>query len=152
MEHQLVVFELAKEYYGVDISAVESIIKMQSITIVPHAPAFVEGVTNLRGKVLPVIDLHKRFGLVGEANNKDSRIMVVSVGSAEVGMEVDGVSKVLIITDEAIEPPPGMVTSVDSSFITGIARIVDRLVIMLDLKKVLVNQEEKELRSEAEPV
>jgi purine-binding chemotaxis protein CheW len=147
MEHQLVVFELANEHYGVDIAAVESIIKMQPITIVPHAPAFVEGVTNLRGKVLPVIDLRKRFDLTTQDVTRDSRIVVVSVGGSEVGMVVDGVSEVLRIPDEAIEPPPPMVTTVDSTFIIGIAKINDLLVILLDLGKVLSEQDETALHS-----
>jgi purine-binding chemotaxis protein CheW len=151
MEKQLVIFELANEHYGVDIAAVESIIKMQAITAVPHAPVFVEGITNLRGKVLPVIDLRKRFGLNCQENTRDSRIVVVSLNGAEVGMTVDGVSEVLSISDEAVEPPPPMVTTVDSTFITGIAKIGgqeerDRLVILLDLGKVLSIEEKRELQ------
>jgi purine-binding chemotaxis protein CheW len=152
MENQLVVFELANEHYGVDIAAVESIIKMQPITVVPHAPAFVEGVTNLRGKVLPVIDLHKRFGLAEDGAAKDQRIVVVSVGNSEVGMVVDGVSEVLRIPGEAIEPPPPMVTTVDSTFITGIAKMPERLVILLDLNEVLTIGEKAELGSLAASV
>jgi purine-binding chemotaxis protein CheW len=145
MEHQLVVFELANEHYGVEISAVESIIKMQTITVVPHAPDFVEGVTNLRGSVLPVIDLRKRFGLALQETNKSSRIVVVTIEGVKVGMIVDAVSEVLRIADEAIEPPPPMVTSVDTAFITGIAKVADRLVILLDLPRVLSMQEKTEL-------
>jgi purine-binding chemotaxis protein CheW len=142
MEKQLVVFELANENYGVDISAVESIIKMQAITVVPHAPEFVEGVTNLRGKVLPVIDLRKRFGLAAVDFSKDSRIVVVSMEGKEVGMVVDGVSEVLTISDESVEPVPTMVATVDSSFLVGIAKIDERLVILLDLQRVLSVQEQ----------
>jgi purine-binding chemotaxis protein CheW len=145
MEHQLVVFELANEHYGVEISAVESIIKMQTITVVPHAPDFVEGVTNLRGSVLPVIDLRKRFCLALQEINKSSRIVVVTIEGVKVGMIVDAVSEVLRISDEAIEPPPPMVTSVDTAFITGIAKVGDRLVILLDLPRVLSLQEKTEL-------
>lgn len=146
MEHQLVVFELANEQYGVDIAAVESIIKIQPITVVPHAPAFVEGVTNLRGSVLPVIDLRKRFGLPQEDSTKNSRIVVVAIQSTKVGMIVDAVSEVLRVPEGAIEPPPPMVTSVDTAFITGIAKINDRLVILLDLGKVLSLQEQAALQ------
>ena len=145
MEHQLVVFELAKEHYGMNIAAVESIIKMQAITVVPHAPAFIEGITNLRGKVLPVLDLRKRFGLDQQAADKDSRIVVVGIGGTEVGMVVDGVSEVLTVADEDIEPPPPMVTTVDSAFITGIAKLGGRLVILLDLGQVLSLEEKSNL-------
>jgi purine-binding chemotaxis protein CheW len=142
MENQCVIFEVSGEFYGVDIAAVESIIKMQPITVVPHAPAFVEGVINLRGAVLPVLDLRKRFGLPGRQSDKDSRIVVVALGETEVGMIVDGVSEVLTVPEGAVEPPPSMVTTADSAFITGIAKIDGRLVILLDLEKVLSLQEQ----------
>lgn len=147
MEQQLVVFALANEHYGVSIAAVESIIKPQAITLVPHAPRFVEGVTNLRGKVLPVIDLRKRFGLAAAAPTKDTRIIVVEVPGATVGVIVDGVSEVLRIRPETIEPPSPLVTTVESSFITGIAKIDERLVILLDLGKVLSLHEAESLHA-----
>lgn len=146
MEHQLVVFELGKEHYGVDISAVESIIKMQPITVVPHTPSFVEGVTNLRGSVLPVIDLRKRFGLALDDISKNSRIVVIALGKTKVGMIVDAVSEVLNVAEDAIEPPPPMVTSLDTTFIIGIAKIESKLVILLDLSKVLSLQENMALQ------
>jgi purine-binding chemotaxis protein CheW len=146
-EPQLVIFVLASEHYGVGISAVDSIIKLQPITFVPHAPAFVEGVTNLRGKVLPVVDLRKRFGLpIGEAT-KETRIVVTQVGGLGVGMMVDRVSEVLRVPAEAIEPPSPLVTTVDSAFITGIAKVDDRLVILLDLEQVLSPGEKTDLQA-----
>jgi purine-binding chemotaxis protein CheW len=146
MDKQLVIFELADEHFGVDIASVESIIKMQAITRVPHAPQFVEGVTNLRGKVLPVIDLRSRFGLSSQENTKTSRIIVVSISGTNLGMVVDGVSEVLTVSDKEIEPAPTMVTTIDSDFITGIAKVNDRLVILLDLGAILSNQEQGELQ------
>jgi len=144
MEHQLVVFELANEHYGVDISMVEGIIKMQLITVVPHAPSFVEGVTNLRGAVLPVIDLRKRFNLPPEELTKNSRIIHIVIGTVRVGMIVDAVSEVLRVPEESIEPTPPLVTTLDSAFITGIAKLDGRLIILLDLGKVLlINEQEK---------
>ena len=156
MESQLVVFDLAREHYGVDISAVEGIIKMQAITTVPRAPAFVEGVINLRGKILPVIDLRRRFGLPQEEATKDTRIVVVEipatapeagVSGATAGIVVDGVSEVLRVSQEAIEPPSPLVTTVDSAFIRGIAKVGERLVILLDLGKVLNLQEKADLHA-----
>ncbi len=147
MEDQLVVFELADEHYGVDIAAVEGIIKMQSITSVPHAPSFVEGVTNLRGSVLPVLDLRKRFGMPQTDYTNETRIVVIELGGNSVGMGVDGVSEVLRVPENAIEPPSPLVTSVDSAFITGIAKVDERLVILLDLSKVLSIKESTELQS-----
>jgi purine-binding chemotaxis protein CheW len=150
MENQLVVFELAQEHYGVDIAAVEGIIKMQAITAVPRAPVFVEGVTNLRGEVLPVIDLRKRFGLPARQADKDTRIVVVdalAAGNADngtgskVGMVVDAVSEVLRVSSEAVEGLSPILTTVDSAFIQGIAKLDERLVILLDLGKVLSAEE-----------
>jgi len=152
MDRQLVIFELGSEHFGVEIAAVESIIKMQAVTAVPKAPAFVEGVTNLRGTVLPIIDLRKRFGLPETAATKDSRIVVAAMGETKVGMIVDAVSEVFNVPEEAIEPTPPIVTTVDSAFITGIAKIDNRLVILLDLGKVLsINEQEKLMALSAVP-
>lgn len=152
MEHQLVIFELANEHYGVDIAAVEGIIKMQLITVVPHAPSFVEGVTNLRGAVLPVIDLRKRFNLPLEDTTKNSRIINITFDTFKVGMIVDAVSEVLRVPEDAIEPTPPIVTTVDSAFITGIAKLEGRLIILLDLGKILsINDQEKLMSMAAVP-
>jgi len=152
MEQQLVIFELADEQYGLDIASVESIIKIQGITAVPQAPAFVEGVTNLRGVVLPVIDLRKRFGLANIDKSKETRIVVVEMGDTTVGMVVDAVTEVLRISSDSIEPPSPLVTTVDSTFITGIAKVEERLIIMLDLGKVLSVQEQGQLQAVKEAV
>jgi purine-binding chemotaxis protein CheW len=144
MEKQLVIFELADEFYAVDIACVESIIKMQEITRMPKSPVFVEGVTNLRGKVLPVIDLEKRFDIPAHARNHNTRIMVVNIGQLEVGMIVSAVSEVLTIDDTSIEPAPPMVTTINSNFIAGIARVDSRLVILLDMIQVLSQSERQQ--------
>lgn len=145
MENQIVVFELNSEYYGVDIARVGSIIKRQAVTRMPHAPVFVEGVTNLRGKVLPVIDLRKRFGMPQRPTDKQSRIIIVSVDEAELGMSVDAVSEVMTIPAGAVEAAPALTTTVESACITGIARLEERLVILLDLEKILSVQEQSYL-------
>lgn len=147
MERQQVVFNLANEHYGVDIATVESIIKLPTITLVPHAPRFVEGVTNLRGKVLPVIDLRKRLGLAASEPTKNTRIIVMEVQGVTVGMVVDGVNEVLRIGTEAIEPPSPVVTTAESAFITGVAKVAERLVILLDLSKVLAPTEAADLHA-----
>ena len=118
---------------------------MQLITRLPHAPEFIEGVTNLRGKVLPVLDLRRRFGLPAQETNKDSRIIVISVNQTGVGMIVDGVSEVLTVPDQAVEPAPAIATTVNSIFISGIAKLDERLVILLDLERVLSTQEQETL-------
>jgi len=143
MEKQLVIFELGEEHFGIDIAAVEGIVKLQEITPVPHAPSYVEGVTNLRGAVLAVMDLKKRFGMDAGERTRDTRIVVAMMGTLKVGMVVDAVSEVLRIDDSVIEPTPPMITTVDSAFITGIAKIDTRLVILLDLGKVLSAEEKR---------
>ena len=145
MENQLVIFMLAQEHYGVGIASVDRIIKLQAITAVPRAPSFVEGVTNLRGKVLPVIDLRKRFDLPAAESTRESRIVVAEMDNSAVGMLVDAVSEVLHVSDEAIEPPSPIVTTVDSGFITGIAKVDEQLIILLDLEKVLSTEEKAEI-------
>lgn len=145
MENQLVVFELADESYAVDIAAVEGIIKMQAITRLPHAPEFVDGITNLRGAVIPVIDLRKRFGLPVQEPTRDTRIVVANMGTMKVGIIVDAVTQVIRIPSEAIEPPPQMSMTVNSAFIKSIAKIDDQLVILVDLPKVLSVEERESL-------
>ena len=147
MEQQLVVFELANELYGVNIAAVESIIKMQAITQLPHTPPYVKGVTNLRGSVLPVLDLRIRFALPAQDDTRQTRIMIVTMGSIKAGIIVDGVSEVLRISEESIEPLPPMLNSVDSTFLKGIARLENRLIILLDLSCVLNLDEQKSIEA-----
>ncbi len=141
MDYQIVIFELASELFGLQIATVESIIKLQPITQVPHTPGFVEGVTNLRGNVLPVIDLRKRFGFEPKTVDKDSRIIVVNADKIKVGIIVDAVTEVLTISEQAVEPAPAITMTIDSNFITGIVKITKNLVILLNLEKVLAGQE-----------
>lgn len=145
MQNQLVVFNIGNESYGVEIDSVESIIKMQDITKLPHAPEFVEGVTNLRGSVVPIVDLRKRFGLECEAPTRDTRIMIINLNDTLVGMVVDSVTQVVRISEDAIEPPPQMSVTANSAFIKGIAKFDNMLIILLDLKKVLSNEERDRL-------
>lgn len=142
---QLVVFRLANEFYGVDIGAVNTIIRMQEITAIPRTPDFVEGVINLRGSIVPVIDLRKRFGLpIGEIT-KASRIVVVEAGQQMIGMIVDAVAETLRLPSNAIEPPSPVVTSLDTEYLRGVGKLEDRMVILLDLEKVLSNSEVESL-------
>lgn len=144
MEKQLVIFELADEHFGIDIAMVEGIVKMQEITRVPKAADYVEGITNLRGAVLPVIDLEKRFGIAPHERTRETRIVVVIMDKLKIGMIVGAVSEVLTIDDSVIEPAPAIVTTVNSRFISGIARIDSRLVILLDLSLVLTEGEKEQ--------
>ncbi|MHB0877683.1 MAG: chemotaxis protein CheW [Anaerolineae bacterium] len=138
MDQQVVVFQLANESYGVDISKVQEIKAMVPITSVPRAPEFVEGVINLRGQITPVVNLHTRFGLENRDYSKETRIIVVNMDGDWVGLIVDSVSEVMRLSDDTIEHPSDLVATVDSDFIRGIAKVdEERLVILLDLDRML---------------
>ena len=141
-EEQLVVFRLGEEHYAVNIEAVESIIKMQTITVVPRAPKYVDGLTNLRGDVLLVLDLRTRLGLDRAPQTPDTRIVVCNWQGNKVGMLVDGVSEVMPVSRAAIEPPSPIVVRAgdnraDNGFVRGLAKCEDRLMVLLDLERVL---------------
>ena len=144
-EQQLVVFELGAELYGVEIARVHEIIRLQTVTRVPRAPAFVEGVINLRGKVIPVVDLRRRFGLPSAEHTRSTRIVVVEIGDQVVGIVVDGVSEVLRVNTATVEPPSPVVAGIDSEYLHGIAKLPERLVILLDLDRVLAREERSAL-------
>lgn len=147
-EEQLVVFQLANETYGIEISAVHEIIRLQSVTRVPRTPDFVEGVINLRGKIVPVIDLHKRFRLPLEEETPHSRIIVVEVMGVMVGMIVDSVSEVLRLPVANIEPPPPAISGgIDTDYLRGVGKWQEKLIILLDLDRVLNKREQKELEN-----
>jgi len=140
-ELQLVTFGLGVEEFAVDILAVQEINRMMTLTRVPASPAEVEGVINLRGKIIPVIDLRKRFGLAANEHSEQSRIVVVEVHSRVIGFIVDRVSEVLRINSKIVEPAPPMACSVDSDFIAGVGKLEDRLLILLDLQKLFNKNE-----------
>ncbi|MCH7713096.1 MAG: chemotaxis protein CheW [Chloroflexi bacterium] len=144
-EKQLVVFDLADEGYGVDIGSVREIIRMQDITQVPRTPEFVEGVINLRGKVIPVVDLRKRFGFPEADATKDTRIVVVDIGGQDIGVVVDAVTEVLRIGADAVEPPSSVITTADSEYLLGIAKLETRLIILLDLQQALSSMDRTDL-------
>lgn len=140
---QLVSFKIGSEEFGVDILKVQEINRMVDITKVPQAPNYVEGVINLRGKVIPIVDLRKRFSLEVKEYDKNTRIVVVDIGGNIMGMVVDSVSEVLRLPFNTIEPPPEIVTGINSEYIRGVAKLEDRLLIFLDLSKV-INVDEME--------
>jgi purine-binding chemotaxis protein CheW len=148
-EIQLVVFDLASEYYGINISDVREIMRMQSITRVPGAYSFVEGVINLRGNVLPVIDLRKRLGLKISEHTKESRIVVIDINSSEIGVIVDAVTEVLRVPKSAIEPASSVITNTSSNYLWGIAKLPDKLIILIDPDKALSEFEEEQFNIEA---
>ena len=144
---QLVSFKLGKEEFGVDILKVQEINRMLEITEMPNSPDFVEGIVNLRGRIIPVIDLKKRLQLPTKEHDNSTRIIVVELGGKTVGFIVDEVSEVLRIESNITEPPPEMVAGIESDFITAVAKLEDKLLILLDLNKVLSQEEEQKLQT-----
>ncbi len=144
---QLVVFRLAGESYGLDIGSIDTIIRMQEITEIPRTPEFVEGVINLRGSIIPVIDLRKRFQLDVKEETKASRIIVVRVAEQAIGIVVDAVLETTKLPSSAIEPISQIASSVDTQYVRGIGKIDDRIIILLDINKVLSNKESSALKS-----
>jgi len=143
--YQLVSFVVENEEFGVDILKVQEIIRTVEITRVPKSPAFVEGVINLRGKIVPVIDLRKRFGIEKKAYDNETRIIVVELTDKVVGFLVDMVKEVIRVEKSVIEPPPELTMNVNANYITGVAKLQDSLLILLDLDKVLSVEEQEHL-------
>lgn len=135
---QFVTCHVDGEEFAVDILSVQEIIRMVEITKVPKAPSFVEGVINLRGRIIPVLDLRRRLGVPGTERTAQSRIVVVMVRGRAVGLVVDSVSEVLRIPKSAMEPAPALGATVGAEFIQGVGRLEDRLLTLLDLKRLLL--------------
>lgn len=134
---KVIVFQLNDKEYAIPVNEVKSIEKLQHITRVPKAASFVKGVINLRGVVTPIVDLRKRFELEDDSYTDNTRVIIISSEELEVGLIVDAANDVLDIPADAIEPQPDVVGSVESEFINGVAKLEKRLLIMLNLQKVL---------------
>ncbi len=150
---QLVAFQLGTEGYCVDISRVREINRLVNITHIPESPPFVEGVINLRGQIIPIIDLRRRFGLVEDSkkNAQETRIMVVETNGTLVGFIVDAVREVLRIPADQIEPTPELVTSgIDRKYIEGVASVNERLLIILNSDLIFATKELGEIQSVSE--
>jgi purine-binding chemotaxis protein CheW len=148
---QVVVFCISKEFYGVPIAAVQEIVRVPEVTSVPDAPDFFEGVINLRGKIVPVVDLRKRLRLPSADRTKSSRVLVAENGGRVIGLLVDAVSEVRRLPAEAVEPPPEMISAVGIEYITGVAKAGERLIIFLDIARVLSVEDMKSIGRAAEP-
>jgi purine-binding chemotaxis protein CheW len=134
-------FVLAEEEYGLEILKVREIIGMMNVTAVPRTPDYIKGVINLRGKVIPVVNLRTKFGLGETEQTEETCIIVVYVGEVEMGIVVDRVSEVLDIVEAEIEDAPSFGTQVDTDFILGMGKANDRVTILLDISKVLQGDE-----------
>lgn len=142
---QLVGFKIGNEEFGINILAVQEIIKIIDITTVPNASDYIAGVINLRGRIIPIVHLRKRLHLPVIEPDKNTRIIVVEINDKTIGFIVDEVLEVLRISTDITEKPPELVAGINSDYITSVAKLEDRLLILLDLEKTLANDQLKEL-------
>lgn len=149
---QVVGFRIGNETFGVRIGSVREIVRVPEITSVPSAPDTVEGVINLRGKIIPVMDLRKRFGHVDIQPDKKNRILVVELQNKLIGLIVNAASEVLKIPPSEIEAPGSVFAEGESSYVTGVGKLKGRLIILLDVSKLLRQQEVKKLEEAADLV
>ncbi|OQX81665.1 MAG: chemotaxis protein CheW [Candidatus Omnitrophica bacterium 4484_70.1] len=146
-EIQLVIFKIGKEEFGVNIHQVKEIVRLTSITPIPRAPKFIEGVVNLRGQVLAVMDLAKRLELPSQPRSEKTRIIIVEVENNTVGMIVDEVTEVLRLPMDKIEKTPQIIESdIEQKYIKGVGKLDNRLLILIDLANVLSLEEKEEIR------
>ena len=134
---QIVGFRVGAETFGVPIQSVHEIVRMMDITAVPDAPVYIEGVINLRGKIIPVVDLRKRFGEKEIKSNKKNRILVAEIGGKMVGLVVDSASEVLKLPPADVDPPPNMFEEGELNYVTGVGKLNGRLVILVELSKIM---------------
>jgi purine-binding chemotaxis protein CheW len=148
----IVGFRIGNETYGVRIASVREIVRVPEITSVPSAPDLIEGVINLRGKIIPVMDLRKRFGQTEIISDKRNRILVVELENKLIGLIVNAASEVLKIPPSEIDSPGSVFAEGESSYVTGVGKLKGRLIILLDIAKLLQRPEYKRLEEAAEPV
>jgi len=140
-EVQMVAFKLENEEFAVDIHRVREVLKMTRVTPLPQAAYFIEGVINLRGEVIPVVDLRKRFDLPESERDEDTRIIIVEIHESNVGLIVDSVTEVLRFSSAAVQPPPSRVAGTRTDLIEGVGKLDERLLIILNLEKILTSEE-----------
>ncbi|MDI9420566.1 MAG: purine-binding chemotaxis protein CheW [Firmicutes bacterium] len=146
-EMQLVVFRLASEEFAFEITQVREIIKPPSITVLPNVSEFIEGVTNIRGEIIHIISLRKRFGVPETERTAETRVIIVEFDQTSVGFVVDAVTEVMRIPASAVKPPPRTIAGLHSEFLKGVAQVEDRLIILLEVGKILTSDEQIELRN-----
>ena len=147
---QLVGFQLDDEEYGIDILKVQEINRITEITKIPQSPDFVEGVINLRGNVIPIIDLRKRFNMPHKEYDKQTRIVVGEIGDRTVGFIVDAVSEIIRLPADKIEPAPNISADDKAEYILGVGKLDDKLLMLLDIDKILSGSEKEMLFEAAE--
>lgn len=144
-EKQYVIFKLGNEEYGVNIMKVKEISEFKEVTKVPNAPYFVDGIINLRGEIIPIVSLKKRFGIKDSSIDSDIRIIVININERNVGFVVDEASQVIRINESNVDPAPEIVAGIDRQYITGVGKIDEKIIIMLDLDKIFTQEEKDKL-------
>lgn len=140
---QMVSFRIGREVFGVPIAMVQEIVRVPEVTPVPDMPPFIKGVINLRGKIVPVIDLGRRLKLEAMPSSKSSRILILEVEKRVIGLLVDAVTEIIRIPPESVEPPPEIVSSIAAEYLIGVGKLPNKLVILLDLRNILKPEEIK---------
>lgn len=145
MEKQYVIFTLNDEEYGVEINHVQEITEYETATSVPNTPNFIEGIINLRGEIVPIVSIKKRFELPEVEVSEDQRVIIINLGSKQVGFVVDDASQVITMDESQIEKPPEVIAGRDRGYITGVGKVEDNIILLLDLEKILSEDEKKEI-------
>lgn len=149
---QLISFMVGDEEYGLDILRVKEVIRVREITRLPRAPSFVKGIINLRGDVIPIIDLRDKFGLAAAEQTAMTRVIVADVDGKLVGMVVDAASQVVRVPAAQIDPPPPIIGGLSAEYIRGVGKLDDRLIILLNIDRILSQEEKVQLQHmEREP-
>ncbi|HEB30967.1 MAG TPA: chemotaxis protein CheW [Spirochaetes bacterium] len=144
---QMISFNIGEEDYGVNIQTVKEVIRKREITRLPKAPAFVKGVINLRGDIIPIIDLRERFGMEQRESTDMTRVIVAEVDGRPIGMVVDSVSHVIRIAQDQIEPPPEMVGGISEEYLKGVGKVGEQLIVLLNIDRILSATEKVELEN-----
>jgi len=147
-KNQVVSFRIGSELFGVYIDIVQEIVRVPEITPVPEMPDFVEGVINLRGKIVSTVELGKKLKIESSGQSRSSRILIVDIERKTVGLLVDAVTEILRVPPESIEPTPDIATAVGAEYILGVGKLTDKLIILLDLKNILKADEIRKLSSD----
>ena len=143
---QLVKFQIGDQAFGIGITDIFQIIKPQEIFKVPNTPPFIEGLLNLRGKVLTVFNLRKRFNMPDKENDENTKILIVNSNDMLLGFIVDNVKEIVRVPEEDISPVPETLKSFDRRFLSGVAKLYEKLILLLDLEKVLTPDEEQKVK------
>ncbi|AKL94044.1 chemotaxis signal transduction protein CheW [Clostridium aceticum] len=146
-EKQYVIFKLCGEEYGVAIQHVQEITEHKRATTVPNVPKFIEGIINLRGNITPIISLKKKFNLQEGEIQESNRIIIINIADKQVGFIVDDASQVLTMDEKQIENPPELLTGIDRQYIIGIGKVEEKIIILLDLEKILTEKEKNEIKN-----